>query len=481
MEKALTLTRDVNNYGHCSHYNAQQTRQGTPQKEAPARGGEKARRSALSAPSPAYVLQYVQPFTLTTAATATTDCEQRTTSFMSASSDEAETDFTTLPRRFRALLQDPSTCAIEAFDRSLDCLARASCEPCTATHWCACQVVAAEAALLGSELAQSSLRRVLTTAQACSFIARWRRWIRATEHMHAGAVGTTALADRSQHQSWPIFPPTWELLLRPAYLSYDTRRFDFRGLLLRIFADVIAEGGDPSRGSGAGESVGAGTGGGDPLAMLHQTPFGARERGYARASSLPREELIQRPSPLNEATRYGCGGLNKLFKRSPLFDDFMALYRELVREWVAPQLGATELLYQARPIFRVLLPEHLAVGPRHRDAAYHSQPNEINYWLPFTDAHDTNSLQVESEPGAGDFAPITCGYGGVYRFYGNGCEHLNELNLTGATRVSLDFRVIRSAEEASCPVPTADMAADGGKGEQRYFSEGRYYERMVVG
>jgi hypothetical protein len=414
-----------------------------------------------------------------------------------ASSSEADSDFTALPGRFRALLKDPSTCAMEAFERSVDRFARASYQPCRAAHRCACQVVASEAALLGSELAQSSLRRVRTRAQASSFTARWLRWIRATEGMHAEVVGTVAPQQEDGRG------PSWELLLRPAYLSYDTRRFDFRGLLLRIFADIIAEGGDASRGSGAGEGLcigrGSGTGldegtnggegaasvgggGDDPLATLHQTPFGARERGYARLSSLPRDELLQRPSPLNEATRYGCGGLNQLFKRSPLFDDFMGLYRELVREWVAPQLGATELLYQARPIFRVLLPEHLAVGPRHRDAAYHSQPNEINYWLPFTEAHDTNSLQVESAPGAGDFAPITCGYGSAYRFYGNGCEHLTEMNLTGVTRVSLDFRVIRAAEEARCPVPAAgDDGAGGGKGAQRYFCEGRYYERMRVG
>jgi hypothetical protein len=306
--------------------------------------------------------------------------------------------------------------------------------------------------------------------------------------MHAEMVGAVAMADPLGQPDGPGPFPTWELLLRPAYLSYDTRRFDFRGLLLRIFADVIAEGGDPSCGGGAGAGAGkefscraAGLGRGDPLALLHLTPFGARERGYARVSALPRKELLQKPSPLNEATRYGCGGLNRLFKNSPLFDDFMALYRELVREWVAPQLGATELLYQARPIFRVLLPDHLAVGPRHRDAAYHSQPNEINYWLPFTEAHDTNSLQVESAPGAGDFAPITCGYGSAYRFYGNGCEHMNEMNLTGATRLSLDFRVVRAAEEARCPVAAAGGAAAAGKGSQAYFCEGRYYERMVVG
>lgn len=33
-------------------------------------------------------------------------------------------------------------------------------------------------------------------------------------------------------------------------------------------------------------------------------------------------------------------------------------------------------------------------------------------------------------------------YGQIFRFYGNMCWHYNEVNDTGATRVSVDFRVI---------------------------------------
>lgn len=33
-------------------------------------------------------------------------------------------------------------------------------------------------------------------------------------------------------------------------------------------------------------------------------------------------------------------------------------------------------------------------------------------------------------------------YGQVFRFYGNKCWHYNNLNDTGSTRASIDFRVI---------------------------------------
>ena len=38
-----------------------------------------------------------------------------------------------------------------------------------------------------------------------------------------------------------------------------------------------------------------------------------------------------------------------------------------------PRLPLTHYLCQACPVFRVLLPTHLAVGPRHRDETYHAQ------------------------------------------------------------------------------------------------------------
>ena len=182
---------------------------------------------------------------------------------------------------------------------------------------------------------------------------------------------------------------------------------------------------------------------------------------------------------LDEATRYGCGSLNRIFKRSPRRGEFLAAYDAFVAEVVAPSLGCGEgLVYQAEPVFRVFLPYHLAVGPRHTDASYHEQPNEINCWVPLTAVSGTNSLQVESSPGAGDFEPVECRYGELFRFRGNACEHFSCLNVSDATRVSFDFRVIRPQELRLRPVASASSDAHA-RGRSDYFTIGRYYR--VVG
>jgi ectoine hydroxylase-related dioxygenase (phytanoyl-CoA dioxygenase family) len=94
------------------------------------------------------------------------------------------------------------------------------------------------------------------------------------------------------------------------------------------------------------------------------------------------------------------------------------------------------------PTFRVHLPDNLAVGEFHTDGAYHHQQGEINFWLPVTEAFDTNSLWIESEPGRADFSPVRLTPGQVYMFDGVNLSHGNKVNRTGVTRVSFDFRLI---------------------------------------
>jgi hypothetical protein len=118
----------------------------------------------------------------------------------------------------------------------------------------------------------------------------------------------------------------------------------------------------------------------DPLAMLHATAAGQRELGYLRdAHEWASRGTLEYSRELDEATRYGCGVFNRVWKHSALRDEFLATYERFVAEVVAPSLGSAHaLVYQAVPVFRVFLPAHLAVGPRHTDAQYHEQPNEIN-------------------------------------------------------------------------------------------------------
>ena len=184
---------------------------------------------------------------------------------------------------------------------------------------------------------------------------------------------------------------------------------------------------------------------------------------------------------MDDATRYGCGSFNRIWKASPHRDEFIRLYERFVAEVIAPHLGSTSLLYQAAPVFRVFLPGHLGVGPRHTDAGYHLQPNEINFWVPLTDACGTNSLMVESRAHAADFEPVVARCGEAFRFRGNECEHYTELNVSGSTRVSFDFRVIRQQELPTHPVPMApadDAPNEAWRGAASYFTVGRYYKLL---
>ena len=374
------------------------------------------------------------------------------------------------PRLLRRLLVQAKSGDVDAAETlralrsSLSLLLEAQ-RPCSATEKSACEALAADAIAVGGWQAGVGVGRVATRAQAAQFQLRWRAWLRAREGRAHQPAPTFAL---------PSTPPSWaELCGRPAYWRYDASRYDFRGAVTRAFASLLAE--LPDDGDG-----------GSALARLHRTSAGARERGYAREWAADVDAAappFAYTKEADEATRYGCSSFHRAFKdNASARAELLAVYGRFIAEVVAPALGDARLVYQAEPILRFFLPHHLAVGPRHADAAYHEQPNELNVWVPLTDACESNSLMVESAAGAGDFAPVTCGAGDVYVFHGNSCEHYTELNVSDATRVSLDFRVIRTSELHLAPVRGCDDGEDapatGVKGSAAYFSVGRYYSRL---
>ena len=77
----------------------------------------------------------------------------------------------------------------------------------------------------------------------------------------------------------------------------------------------------------------------------------------------------------------------------------------------------------------------------HCDAQYQLPDGHLKMWLPLTQAADTNSLYLESEPGKEDFKPLNVDYGAMVTFYGAYCTHFAVENTSATTRVSLDFRV----------------------------------------
>ena len=165
------------------------------------------------------------------------------------------------------------------------------------------------------------------------------------------------------------------------------------------------------------------------------------------------------------------GVARRRFKNSAAWQNFLALYRKFVHEWVVPQFGGVELLYQASPVLRVVMPGSVPPCKPHCDADYFHDPNEINYWVALSPVWGNNSLWAESEPGAGDYAPFELGPGQVVRWYGNRCRHYTCDNDTDGTRVSIDFRVI----PRWAFVPPAQRAGDAKVQTQYVLDVGDYY------
>ena len=92
-------------------------------------------------------------------------------------------------------------------------------------------------------------------------------------------------------------------------------------------------------------------------------------------------------------------------------EELVLSYRAFICEVVAPHVAATfdgpcdELVFQANPSLRVVVPGGRPSGRRHCDADYGHQPGQVNFWLPLAHAHGPNTLWVE---GLGD-APLVIG------------------------------------------------------------------------
>lgn len=131
-------------------------------------------------------------------------------------------------------------------------------------------------------------------------------------------------------------------------------------------------------------------------------------------------------------------------------DNSKLLYENFINEVVRP-LYDESIVYQAIPTFRVCYPNNIAVGEFHKDKHYRNiewaeKVNELNYFMPLTNAFDTNTIWVESEEDKGDFAPMNCNYGEIIQWDGSNLSHGNKLNKTGKCRISVDFRVIKKSE-----------------------------------
>ena len=135
---------------------------------------------------------------------------------------------------------------------------------------------------------------------------------------------------------------------------------------------------------------------------------------------------------------------HKIYYEWARTEEFTQMYDQFILKVIKP-LYNEQIVYQAIPTFRVAYPNNIAVGEFHkdkfyRDANWANDVKEDNFFLPFTDAFDTNTIWVESEE---DKRPMNCKYGETIQWDGSNLMHGNRINETGKTRVSADFRIIK--------------------------------------
>ena len=119
----------------------------------------------------------------------------------------------------------------------------------------------------------------------------------------------------------------------------------------------------------------------------------------------------------------------------------------------------------------VHLPNNVAVGEFHRDRDYSHGEGETNFWLPVTNAWDSNSVWIEGEEGAEDFTPYEVAVGQLLVFDGVNLAHGNKMNTTGKTRVSFCF-----PSDSEVQVPSEQWCL---RQHRRAVCVGGYFEELV--
>ena len=132
---------------------------------------------------------------------------------------------------------------------------------------------------------------------------------------------------------------------------------------------------------------------------------------------------------------------HKKFYSMPHDSEFYAIYKSFIKNKIQ-SLFNEEIIYQRIPTFRTQVPNNLSVAEWHKDDDYNHDKHEWNIFLPLTKAQDTNTVWAESKPGKEDYTPMDAMPGDYYLWSGSTLLHGNQLNDTGISRVSIDFRVM---------------------------------------
>ena len=143
-------------------------------------------------------------------------------------------------------------------------------------------------------------------------------------------------------------------------LRYDTAKFDFR-------AAVQAALGWPHE-----------------LSRLHEKPV---EAASTTPPSLHRGQIQARMSGSagrDEAKQQKSAWL----QHNDGYKQLLETFRKFVREVILPHLGC-DVLFQAVPVLRCVLPGSVAPCQPHVDADYFHDASELNFWLPVSYTHLT--------------------------------------------------------------------------------------------
>ncbi len=163
--------------------------------------------------------------------------------------------------------------------------------------------------------------------------------------------------------------------------------------------------------------------------------------------------------------------------------EFDNLYIEFVKMIMQDVFGEDSIIYQASPTFRVQLPNNIAVGGNEKDLperyGWHKDTDdqynhpffEKNFILPLTNSSDSASVYIETFPNSDEFIPATMKVGEYFQFNGGECIHGNKPNITGKSRVSLDFRLVLSSDYN-------DAYSKASKITSKKFVVGGYYKKI---
>lgn len=149
-------------------------------------------------------------------------------------------------------------------------------------------------------------------------------------------------------------------------------------------------------------------------------------------------------------------------------NQFMNMYRDFIKE-IKLQYFKESIVYQKKPTIRVHLPKNVSTGTYHRDSEYGHSVNEINFWLPLTDAKKTSALHIESEYMSENFIPVEVKYG-EFLIFNSQLKHGTEVNQENSTRISFDFRIMRTSEY--------EESGKESLVRRKKFKIGSYYEQL---